>query len=72
MVIAVIGATGVVGRTLLDILEERKFPLKELRLFASKRFEGCDIEFRGVHFPCQTLSPENIRGIDLAFFDLVP
>jgi len=36
-VVAVVGATGVVGREMVEILEERKFPVKECRLFASER-----------------------------------
>ena len=41
--IAVVGATGMVGRTMLSILEERNFPIKSIFMFASKRSAGSEI-----------------------------
>ena len=46
-VVAIVGATGAVGREMLAILEERSFPLARLRLFASPRSAGARIPFRG-------------------------
>ena len=45
--IAVVGATGAAGQTTLKILEERKFPVRELRAFASERSVGKSVRFRG-------------------------
>ena len=45
--IAVVGATGAAGQTTLRILEERKFPVRELRAFASERSVGKTVTFRG-------------------------
>jgi aspartate-semialdehyde dehydrogenase len=64
---AVIGATGAVGRKVLQVLDERDFPLSELVPFASRRSEGKTIEFRGQAIACRTLSREAVQGFDLAF-----
>ena len=47
MRVAVVGATGAVGRTILKLLEERSFPLDDLVLFASPRSDGKRLSFRG-------------------------
>ena len=67
--IAVVGATGAVGRELLSILESRKFPVEVLVPFASQRSEGKSIQWNGRSYPCQTLSPGCFTGVDIAFFD---
>ena len=46
--VAIAGATGVVGAEILSILEERKFPVKELTLLASERSAGTKLKFKGV------------------------
>ncbi|HLJ38165.1 MAG TPA: hypothetical protein VKT54_07130, partial [Steroidobacteraceae bacterium] len=46
-VVAIVGATGAVGVEMIGCLERRRFPLKELRLFASPRSAGKQLEFRG-------------------------
>ena len=66
--IAVVGATGVVGRQLLEILEERDFPVAQLRLLASERSDGEFLDFRGDSVLVQRLDEEAFAGIDLAFF----
>lgn len=66
--IAVIGATGVVGRKIIDLLEKRSFPIKELRCFASANSIGKTLVFRGNEIPVETLSLDRLKGIDLAFF----
>ena len=68
MRVAVVGATGAVGREMLRILEERSFPLDELVPFASSRSEGVRVAFRGRDHHIRALSPEALRGVDLALF----
>ncbi len=66
--IAVVGATGAVGNEMLRVLEEREFPVKELRLLASERSEGNSLEFRGEDILVQTLARDSFQGIDIALF----
>jgi aspartate-semialdehyde dehydrogenase len=66
--IAVVGATGAAGQTTLRILEERKFPVRELRAFASERSVGKTVTFRGEPIPIQRIEPTAFRGVDIAFF----
>jgi aspartate-semialdehyde dehydrogenase len=66
--VAVVGATGVVGREMVKILEERKFPVKELFLFASERSEGEEIEFNGEKVKVSALKESNIPKVDVALF----
>ncbi|USN51413.1 MAG: aspartate-semialdehyde dehydrogenase [Myxococcales bacterium] len=66
--ISVIGATGLVGRELLHILEERSFPVSAVKLFCSERSRGEKIEFMGdEHVVEELISPEQIDS-DIAFF----
>lgn len=68
--VAIVGATGNVGRKFLEILEERNFPVKELYLFASKRSEGKVLKFKGQDFIVEELCEDNIKNkkIDFALF----
>ena len=68
--VAVVGATGVVGRMMLKVLEERKFPVEELKLFASARSAGKTMEFCGKQIPVEELNIQNIEksGVDYALF----
>jgi aspartate-semialdehyde dehydrogenase len=66
--VAVVGATGVVGREMVKILEERKFPVKKLFLFASERSEGEEIEFNGEKVKVLALKEGNIPKVDIALF----
>jgi aspartate-semialdehyde dehydrogenase len=68
LVVAVVGATGAVGQTTLRLLEERKFPVKELRPFASERSAGKSVTFRGEGIRVDRLSPDAFHGVELAFF----
>jgi aspartate-semialdehyde dehydrogenase len=68
MKLAVVGATGAVGQTTLKILEERKFPVSELRAFASERSAGKTVTFRGERITVETLGPGSFKGIDVALF----
>lgn len=65
--VAVVGATGATGQTTLRILEERKFPVRELRCFASERSVGKRVAFRGESVPVQTVTAEAFRGVEIAF-----
>ncbi len=67
--VAVVGATGAVGRELLSILEERDFSIGELLLFASPRSQGKGIQFKGKTYSCKVLEKGCFVGVDLAFFD---
>jgi len=67
--VAVVGATGAVGRVMIRVLEERNFPVKNLRLFASERSRGQKLKFRGEEIPVEVLSETpNFKGIDIALF----
>lgn len=63
--IAIIGATGAVGQELLELLDERNFPINELRLLASARSAGKIIEFRGQPITVQELTHDSFEGIDI-------
>ena len=67
--VAVVGATGEVGRTFLRVLEERNFPIDELVLFASERSEGKKLPFKGKEYEVKALSKQtSFKGIDIALF----
>jgi aspartate-semialdehyde dehydrogenase len=66
--LAVVGATGAVGQKLLQVLEERSFPVRELVPFASARSEGTPVTFAREQVPCRVLSEAAIDAFDLAFF----
>jgi aspartate-semialdehyde dehydrogenase len=67
-VVAIIGATGAVGKESLDILEERKFPLESLRLFSSKRSAGEVMTCQGKEWKVEELTPtSSFIGVDIAF-----
>lgn len=66
--VGVVGATGVVGETFLQLLEERDFPLGELRLFASENSQGKTLSCQKRVFPVQQLGPDRFQGLDLVFF----
>ena len=67
LTIAVVGATGAAGQTTLRILEERKFPVRELRAFASERSVGKTVTFRGEPVAIQRIEPAAFKGVDIAF-----
>ena len=66
--VVIVGATGLVGTTLLSILEERAFPLKNLYLLASEQSSGKVIKFRGQSYSIQTLSTFDFHQSAIAFF----
>ena len=65
--VAVVGATGAAGQTTLRILEERKFPVKELRCFASERSVGKTATFKGEEVPIRRVEAGAFKGVDIAF-----
>jgi aspartate-semialdehyde dehydrogenase len=64
--IAIVGATGAAGSTTLRILEERKFPVRELRAFASERSIGKSVTFAGDAVRVQRIEPAAFKGVDIA------
>ncbi len=66
--IAIVGATGAVGHELLTVLEQRKFQVGELRLFASARSAGHRLHWRGESLEVEELSASGVSGLDVAFF----
>ncbi len=66
--IAVVGATGAVGSEVLSILEERLFPVGDLRLFASARTAGEMVDWNGRAVRVDQLDADGFEGIDIAFF----
>jgi aspartate-semialdehyde dehydrogenase len=66
--VAVVGATGAVGNEILQVLEERKFPVAELQLLSSDRSEGTALTFRDQDYRTRRLQKDSFKGINLAFF----
>ena len=63
--VAILGATGQVGRAFVSILEERNFPVKRLRLLASERSAGQKVSFKGEEIEVETPSREVFRDVDI-------
>ncbi len=68
LTVAVVGATGVVGRTMIQVLGERDFPVGELRLLASGRSAGRSVSVRGQTLEIAEAVPEAFDGVDIALF----
>ncbi|MGU3358235.1 aspartate-semialdehyde dehydrogenase [Microbacterium sp. M4A5_1d] len=66
--VAVVGATGQVGKVMREILVERNFPIRELRLFATARSAGTSIEFAGHDVIVEEIATADPAGIDIALF----
>lgn len=64
---AVVGATGLVGRMMLKVLEERNFPVGELHLFASARSAGAIMEFKGKKYTVEELTADNIKKANVKY-----
>jgi aspartate-semialdehyde dehydrogenase len=67
--VAIVGATGAVGRELLSILKDRNYPISEIVPFASARSEGKEVLFDSKPYKMQVLKKGCFAGIDVAFFD---
>lgn len=66
--VGIVGATGMVGEVFLGLIEERRFPVNKLKLFASDRSLGQTRRFRGKEIPIETLAAGCFDGMDLVFF----
>ena len=66
--VAVVGATGAVGRAMRSILAERDFPVKELVALATAKSAGTRLDYKGQEVICQELTPDSFAGTDLALF----
>ncbi len=66
--VAVVGATGMVGRTFLKVLEERKFPIEEIKLLASQKSAGNTILFKGQEIIVEEANAVSFENVDFAFF----
>ena len=70
-VLAIVGATGAVGSTMIDIIDAREsVPWSEIRLVASARSAGKVLRVRGQDVTVQALAPEVFDGVDIALFDV--
>ena len=63
--IAVLGATGVVGREILSILEEKKFEFNSIKMLASSRSAGSKLDFMGKEYTVIEAKPEEFDGVDI-------
>jgi aspartate-semialdehyde dehydrogenase len=68
MHIALLGATGAVGRTMLQVLAERRLPVDRLTLLASPRSKGRSLRWGGRDWACAVAEPGAFRGVDFALF----
>lgn len=66
--VGVVGATGMVGKSFMQTMEDRKFPIAELKPFASEASLGKSIRLLGQDYPLQILKPGCFEGLDLVFF----
>ncbi|GAE91563.1 aspartate-semialdehyde dehydrogenase [Gracilibacillus boraciitolerans JCM 21714] len=66
--VAVLGATGAVGTKMLETLDKKNFPIKDLLLLSSKRSAGAEMEFQGKKYTVQEATPESFENIDIALF----
>jgi aspartate-semialdehyde dehydrogenase len=67
-VVAVVGATGLVGRKMMQVLEERRFPVQKFVPLASERSAGKEVQFNGQRFTVQKLGVGSFQGVDIALF----
>jgi aspartate-semialdehyde dehydrogenase len=66
--VAVVGATGAVGNEMIRILEERNFPVGELKLLASERSMGKELMFKGKAYPVDVLDEDSFEGVEIGLF----
>lgn len=66
--VAVVGATGAVGTKILQMLEKTEFPIKELKVLASKRSAGKTVTFKNETLIIEEATPESFSGVDIALF----
>ncbi|WP_456395519.1 aspartate-semialdehyde dehydrogenase [Desulfurobacterium sp.] len=66
--VAVVGATGAVGKEMIKVLEQRNFPVDKIKLLASARSAGMKLKFRGEEITVETLTPKSFEGVEIALF----
>jgi aspartate-semialdehyde dehydrogenase len=66
--LAIVGATGAVGAELIQLLEQRNFPLRSLKLLASPKSVGKVLKFKGEEIPVEALSKDSFGSIDIVLF----
>lgn len=66
--VAVVGATGAVGQQIISLLEQRNFPVQELKLLASGRSAGKKVPFKGKEVVIEEATPDSFKGVDYALF----
>ena len=66
--VAIVGATGLVGESLISLLEDREFPISSLIPIASERSQNKHVQFKGENIKIQVLNDFNFTGVDFAFF----
>jgi len=66
--VAVVGATGAVGNEMIEILEQRKFPVRDLKLLASERSFGLSLGFKGHEVAVDVLKEDSFKGVDIGLF----
>ncbi len=67
---AVVGATGAVGQEMIKILEERSFPIKEIKLLASARSAGKRLKFKDKDVVVEELTPDSFKNVEIALFSI--
>ncbi|WP_135547691.1 aspartate-semialdehyde dehydrogenase [Paenibacillus cymbidii] len=66
--VAVVGVTGAVGEQIVRLLDERGFPIRQLKLLASARSAGRKVRFRGEDITVEEATPASFEGVEIAFF----
>ncbi|MGD0338826.1 MAG: aspartate-semialdehyde dehydrogenase [Bacteroidota bacterium] len=67
-IVAVVGATGLVGRKMTQVLEEHHFPVERFVPLASERSAGKEVQFNGKSWKVEALQPDSFRGVEIALF----
>jgi len=70
--VAVVGALGIVGTEMIKTLEQRNFPIKNLRVLDRNVFDGSPIKFKDKIYYTETANAENFEGVDIALFTVGP
>ncbi len=66
--VAVVGATGAVGNEMIETLQQRKFPVKNLKLLASERSLGVTLSYKGQDVPVEVLNEDSFKGVQIGLF----
>jgi aspartate-semialdehyde dehydrogenase len=66
--VAIVGATGAVGQELIDVLQERDFPISDLKMLADAQSEGTKVKFGDNEFTVYEAKPDSFQGVEIAFF----